>query len=137
MLWVLSCSTSSMKTKLSNISRPTHTMVGRLNNLAGWIVRGALTDFLEEKIKKLGSRPSSRQLAKLKADTFKFVVRLNDNGESFTDCQTFIELGWDAEFLMRVIELEPRQEQRAKWWAALKGIIEHEVAHSVKCSVTI
>lgn len=47
----------------------------------------------------------------------------NTEGESYTDCQTMISIGWNAKWVLSVIE------NRVQWLAAIKGLIEHEAAH--------
>jgi len=51
----------------------------------------------------------------------KFIF--NDEGESYTDCSTFISIGWNADWLNKNVK------NKEQWFAAIKGLIEHECAH--------
>ena len=64
-------------------------------------------------------------VARVATENWKLQVKWNSSQKSFTDCRTFIEIGWNAEFILLGCA------NLAEWTAAMKGIMEHEIAHNL------
>lgn len=64
-------------------------------------------------------------VARSATENWKLQVKWNGSKKSFTDCRTFIEVGWNVEFVLLGCS------NLAEWTAAIKGITEHEIAHNL------
>jgi|GEM_PF-6932574 Nitric oxide reductase activation protein len=64
-------------------------------------------------------------VARVATENWKLQVKWNNSKQSFTDCRTEIQLGWSTNWIMEGCS------SLAEWTAAMKGSLEHEIAHNL------
>lgn len=64
-------------------------------------------------------------VARVATENWKLQVKWNDSKQSFTDCCTEIQIGWNTDWILEGCS------NLAEWTAAMKGLLEHEIAHNL------